>query len=130
MAHSRLESASLEESENAKRWDMGAPGFIYNVTIGVAEPRAEEWLTWMRREHIPEVLQTGLFLKAILVRVRGHEQEGSATFAVQYHCESTQLFERYETEYAPGLQAKSAARFAEDAHAFRTLLEVVETFTD
>jgi len=108
---------------------MGAPTVVYNVTIGVTEQRAEEWLSWMRREHIPEVLKTGLFQKAILVRVRGHEQQGSATFAVQYHCESMQHFERYEKEYAPALRAKSAALFGESAHAFRTLLEVVETFT-
>lgn len=110
--------------------DMGVPGVLYNVTIGVAERRTEEWLGWMRREHIPEVLKTGLFQKAILVRVRGHEQQGSATFAVQYHCESMQHYERYEKEYAPGLQTKSAALFGESVHAFRTLLEVVDTFTN
>jgi len=108
---------------------MAALGLIYNVTIGVTEQRAEEWLSWMRREHIPELLKTGLFQKAILVRVRGHEQQGSATFAVQYYCESMQHYERYENEYAAGLRGKSAALFGESAHAFRTLLEVVETFT-
>lgn len=106
---------------------METPGVIYNVTVGVSEPRAEEWLEWMRREHIPEVMKTGLFLKALLVRVLGHEQ-GSKTYAVQYHCQSMAQFERYENECAPGLQAKSAERFGEDAQAFRTLLEIVESF--
>lgn len=103
------------------------PGIIYNVTINVSENRVDEWLEWMRTEHISQMLATGIFFGATLVRVIGYE-EGGKTFAVQYRCESMQSFERYEKEYAPSMQARSAALFGDDAQAFRTVLEVVETF--
>jgi hypothetical protein len=101
---------------------------IYNVTVNVSEPRVEEWLNWMRGEHIQQMLGTGLFLGATIVRVIGFEQ-GGKTYAIQYRCESMQDFERYEKEFAPTLQARSAELFGEDAQAFRTILEVVESFT-
>ena len=42
--------------------------FIYNVTTHV-EPNIESrWLEWMNEEHIPQMIQTGKFKKAIILR--------------------------------------------------------------
>lgn len=98
---------------------------IYNVTVSVSESRVDEWLSWMRQEHIPAVLGTGLFVSAILVKVIGIEQ-GGKTYAVQYRSESMSNYERYQEEFAPSLQARSAELFGEDAHSFRTVLEIVD----
>ena len=32
---------------------------IYNVTSNIDESIHDEWLNWMRQEHIPQVLGTG-----------------------------------------------------------------------
>lgn len=119
-----LASLSMAGSEEGGAF---MAGIIYNVTINVSEPRVEEWLQWMRNEHIPQMLGTGVFLGATLVRVLGYE-EGGKTYAVQYRCDSMQNFERYEREFASQLQARSAEVFGQDAQAFRTILEVVEMF--
>ena len=42
---------------------------IYNVTVNVSDSRVDEWLSWMRQEHIPAMLGTGLFVSATLVKV-------------------------------------------------------------
>ncbi|MFN4895531.1 MAG: DUF4286 family protein [Pseudomonadota bacterium] len=102
-------------------------GILYNVTVNISEHRVDEWLTWMRSEHIPQMLGTGLFLGATIVRVLAFEQ-GGKTYAVQYRCSSMQDFERYETEFAPGFRSKSEELFGDDAQAFRTILELVENF--
>ena len=34
---------------------------IYNVTVVVNPVVEERWLKWMREEHIPNVMETGLF---------------------------------------------------------------------
>ena len=39
---------------------------IYNVTVTVQNEIVEEWLNWIRLEHIPEVLSTGLFIDSVL----------------------------------------------------------------
>ena len=35
--------------------------YIYNVTVSIEKSLADEWLTWMKTIHIPEVLATGYF---------------------------------------------------------------------
>jgi hypothetical protein len=103
-------------------------GIIYNVTVNVSENRVEEWLKWLREEHIPSLLGLGIFSGATLVRVLGFEQ-GGKTYAIQYRAESMQAFERYEQEYAPALRTQMAELFGDDAQGFRTLLEIVEIFS-
>ena len=43
--------------------------YIYNVTLNVDESIHDEWLQWMSDIHIPEVLRTGKFTKALLSQV-------------------------------------------------------------
>ena len=43
--------------------------YIYNVTIKIDIARADEWLTWMREEHIPEVMATGYFVENRICRL-------------------------------------------------------------
>ena len=98
---------------------------IYNVTVSVSEHRTEEWLEWMRGEHIPEVLNTGKFFEARFTKVMGMEDSGN-TFSIQYRCASYDDLNAYQTEYAHELQQKHIQRFGDDALAFRTLLELIE----
>ena len=37
---------------------------IYNVTVSVEEDFTNDWLHWMKTEHIPEVMDCGVFIKA------------------------------------------------------------------
>ena len=42
---------------------------IYNVTVTLNENIHSRWVEWIRKEHIPEVLSTRLFKKAVLSRI-------------------------------------------------------------
>ena len=42
---------------------------IYNVTIKVQESIKAEWLTWLKAEHIPEVIATGCFTHAVILQL-------------------------------------------------------------
>jgi hypothetical protein len=99
---------------------------IYNVTLSVDEPVHREWLEWMKKVHIPDVMATGLFLDSRIVRVLG-EEEGGVTYAVQYTCADMATYERYKAEHAPRLQAETQKHYGGRIAAFRTLLEVLHT---
>ena len=58
--------------------------YIYNVTINIQEGIQEKWLEWMKNEHIPEMLATGKFTKALMSRVMVEEEMGGFTYSVQY----------------------------------------------
>jgi hypothetical protein len=100
---------------------------IYNVTVNVSEEIHQEWLSWIKEIHIPEVLKTGQFSKATFLRVHALEK-GGITYAIQYLAPSMEHYERYLKDYAPKLQAKTQDAYSDQVHSFRTMLEVLDTF--
>ena len=102
--------------------------YIYNVTINIEEELHDDWLEWMRDEHIPEMLSTGKFSKAIMTRVMVEEQMGGITYSVQYTTESKAMLDAYYEENAASLRGKSK-KFEGKFVAFRTEMEVVGEFS-
>ena len=97
---------------------------IYNVTVKLEKEIAMEWLDWMKQEHIPEMLATGKFSRALMSRVMVEEPMGGITYSVQYTAENREMLQRYYEEDAPEMRAKSKP-FEGKFVAFRTELEVV-----
>lgn len=101
--------------------------YIYNVTINVQEEIHDKWVKWMRQEHIPEMLDTGKFTKALMTKVLVQEPMGGITYSVQYTTESKQLLEQYYKEDAENLREKSK-QFKDKCVSFRTELEIVSKY--
>jgi hypothetical protein len=98
---------------------------IYNVTINVEDSVHDEWLNWMKNEHIPEVMSTGLFVENRMLKVLDDVESGGQTYSIQYTCNSIGDYDRYRENHAAGLQAKTAAKYQDKFVAFRTLLEII-----
>jgi len=101
------------------------PAFIYNVTVKVANEVKDQWLEWMDHEHIPEVMATACFKSYRLLHLEGYDDEEGITFAIQYTCPSSELFEIYQQEHAPALQKKHQKKFDGKFVAFRTILKLI-----
>ena len=97
---------------------------LYNVTINVDLSVHDQWLKWMQTKHINDVLATGKFTSARMVKVLVEEQ-GSVTYSIQYTTESKEKLERYYQEDAPRLRQEGLALFADKMLAFRTELQVM-----
>ena len=100
---------------------------IYNVTVSVEENVKNDWLNWMKTEHIPEVMACGIFTKAQINHVIV-QSDSDNTFAIAYTCSSMKELHQYQIKFAPELQKKHDKKFKEKAIAFRTLMEVIEEF--
>ncbi len=98
--------------------------YIYNVTINIQEDVHDEWVEWMKTQHIPEMLNTGKFVKALMTKVLVNEEMGGITYSVQYTARSKEELKKYYEEDAPQMRAKSAS-FEGKFVAFRTELEVI-----
>ena len=98
---------------------------LYNVTTSLEPAVAAEWLHYMRSTHIPEVMETGFFIKSQLCRLLNEEDDG-ITYAAQYYCLNVEQLEEYQRLCAPALRADMEAQFAGKYVSFRTVLEVVE----
>ena len=97
---------------------------IYNVTINVQEDIHDKWVKWMKEEHIPDMLDTKKFQKALMTKVMVQEPMGGITYSVQYTAKNKEMLERYYSENADDLRAKSKP-FEGKFVAFRTELEVI-----
>lgn len=98
---------------------------IYNVTINIDESVHDQWLQWMRNKHIDDVLSTGLFTSARMVKVLIDEEMGGQTYSVQYFTDSRQKLEDYYKNHASRLRNEGLSLFADKMVAFRTELEVM-----
>lgn len=101
---------------------------IYNVTVNVDESIHEQWYTWMTEKHIPQVMETGKFIKAKMVKVLIVEEMGGTTYSIQYFTESKDKLEQYYKEDAPRLREEGAKLFGDKMLAFRTELELLKEF--
>jgi elongation factor P--beta-lysine ligase len=98
---------------------------IYNVTINIHESVHDQWMTWMQEKHIKDVLATGKFTSARMVKVLIEEEMGGVTYSIQYTTENKELLQRYYIEDAPRLREEGAALFGDKMLAFRTELELI-----
>ena len=97
---------------------------IYSVTVSIDKDAHEEWLNWMKVDHIPKVMATGFFKEYRILRVISHQQEeDSESYNIQYECESMADLHRYQTQHAAELQKEHTDRYEGKFAAFRTLLE-------
>jgi hypothetical protein len=98
---------------------------IYNVTVNIDDSIQHDWVDWMRKVHIPDVLKTGCFHEARFTRVMVDEQMG-ITYSIQYLCPSREVLQHYADNFAPKLQQDVKDRYEGKFNAFRTMLEVVD----
>ncbi|WP_378180665.1 DUF4286 family protein [Aquimarina sp. SS2-1] len=98
--------------------------YIYNVTINIEDTKHDEWLDWMKKKHIPDMLATGKFSKALMTKVLVEEEMGGITYSVQYTTDSKSTLERYYNEDAERLRSETN-KFAGHFVAFRTELEII-----
>ena len=86
----------------------------------------KEWLQWMREVHIPDVMNTGLFMDHKICKLLHEEEDGGVTYAMQYFCKDMDTFREYQTNHAKALQEDHSNRYKDKYVAFRTLMEVIE----
>ncbi len=102
--------------------------YIYNVTINVDESIHDQWINWMQDIHIPEVLATGKFMKALMSEVLVKEDLGGITYSIQYTCSSKELLLSYYQEDAPVLSERIHKKFGNKFGVFRTEMKIVKEF--
>ena len=90
---------------------------VYNVTFSVDKEIADDWLSWMKDEHLPSV--SVLFDSCKMLKVLSHEDEQTFSFAVQFYSTSIQSIEKYS------LNNDVETRFGDRVLAYPTLLEEV-----
>jgi phospholipid N-methyltransferase len=104
--------------------------YIYNVTTNIDESLHDSWLKWMQEKHIPDMLATGKFTKALLSKVLVNEEMGGITYSTQYTCASREILDMYYKEDATKLRTEALEKFGNKFGAFRTEMEITKEFNN
>ena len=99
---------------------------FYNVTCNVAAEIEDEWITWMKEEHLPELMDTGMFKSYTFCKLltEAADNEG-LNFTIQYKLEDLASLEKYSTQFGPALKQKTMDRWGEQVLAYRSVMEEV-----
>ena len=101
---------------------------LYIVRVWVDKEVAEDWREWMRDIHIPEVVETGCFVRAYMTRDEGADTDERIAWVMVYHASSEADYERCKRDFAAALQADHTERYEGRVNASRELLPVHAVF--
>jgi hypothetical protein len=99
---------------------------IYSVTIAIQASIESEWVNWMNKVHVPDVLRTGCFLQSHFYKVLASEDD-ELTYVLQYRCRSLDEYHRYRDNFAPALQKEHSDRFSGRFRGSRQLMDEIGT---
>lgn len=98
---------------------------IYNETFIVDDTIVDEWLNWIKTNHIPAILGTGLFDGYKAYTVLDSPNEG-ITYCLQFHTDNVQRYSDFHYKHMDDIHATHNKQFEERFALFHTLMETVE----
>jgi len=98
---------------------------IYNVSIKTDPEITNDWVNWMKEEHLSEMMQTGLFLDYKMHKLLEQDESEGVTFVVQYHCENIEKYKEYIDHHANRMREKGFQKFGSKFAGFRTVMELL-----
>lgn len=98
---------------------------IYNVTAKVATDKHSAWLQWMREEHIPAILSTGLFSDYRMCRLLEQDDAEGPTYVIQFFTSSLEHYQTFQAVQANALRQRGYDLFGDRFVAFHTVMEVI-----
>jgi hypothetical protein len=99
--------------------------YLYNVTVKVNWSIQEAWVTWMKEQHIPEVIHTGCFTHSRFFKLLDQDETEGPTYIMQYTATHIDHYNNYINTYADALRKKTFDAWGNQFIAFRTLMEEI-----
>ena len=97
----------------------------YNVTYHVAPEIEKQWLEWMNEKHLPEIMATGFFSSAMVLKIYDGFEVMETAYAIQYSAKNHEDLDRFLKENKQKLKLQSLKLFGENVLQFSTQLEVL-----
>ena len=101
---------------------------LYSVTITIDAEIESEWIDWMKRVHVPDVVRTGCFTGSHIYKLIASDA-ANPSYVMQYHCRSLAEYHRYRDNFAAALRKEHFDKFAGRFRGSRQLLEEVAPAT-
>lgn len=98
---------------------------IYSVTVKIDLSVHDEWFSWMKNNHIPDVIATKKFIDYRMFKILVDNESDGITYNIQYSAKTMTDYFDYLNNDAEALQVEHGAKYKDKFVAFRTLLKEV-----
>jgi hypothetical protein len=100
--------------------------FIYSVRVTVNKNIEEEWLKWMKEEHIVNILDTHYFTGSEIYKlVLPDTSEEESTYQINYFFSSMDDYLKYSKSEAQRLRQEHSERFPHKLKISRAVYQII-----
>lgn len=99
---------------------------IFNTTYQVTTNHTDNWIQWIKTEHIPFMLQSEVFIEPQITKIVGSEDETGTSFSVQFKINDMDALVLWHNQYATIFQDKVSSKFGTEVVFFSTVLELLD----
>jgi Domain of unknown function (DUF4286) len=97
----------------------------YNITTKVDWAILTDWLIWVEREHIPEIMDTKLFDQHKIYRLLDQDDQEGPTFTIQYFTSSKERYREYMDSFAFLFQERANNKWKNQFITHHSAMELV-----
>lgn len=98
---------------------------LYNVTVNIEKEVEDDWIRYMKKKHIPDVMNTGLFWNFKFYRILSENEDSGPSYCIQYFLNNMDDYHKYQKEEASQLQREHNEKFEGKFTAHRTVMEEI-----
>tara|TARA_B100000902_G_C27232963_1_gene875884 strand:+ start:969 stop:1277 length:309 start_codon:yes stop_codon:yes gene_type:complete len=96
---------------------------IYSIEICITDDIADKWLNWMLDKHIPDLLNTKLFIKYEFYK--NIKSDKKNLYNIQYYMEDVNKYIEYKKTFAKKFQTEHAEKFKDKFSSQRNLYKEI-----
>ena len=99
---------------------------IYNITTKVQHSIALQWLEWLKKEHVKDVMASNCFTDYKIVKLLEIDEEEGPTYAIQFFADSKALYNFYLEKFAGEMRKRSFEKWGDKFISIRSVMQIVE----
>lgn len=99
---------------------------LYNITFNIEPEIKEEWLSWIKHEYLPYLMDTGSFLELKIFRLLNEIENQGLTYSVLCFSDSLEKVNTYLEVFAPKIVERHNQSFKYKHVSFMTILEQLD----
>jgi hypothetical protein len=98
---------------------------IINQTFNLDASLQQDWLSWLKKVYLPEVMATGFFTDSRIMRLLTEDEENGSTYAVQFSMPTSTYVNISDDDFMLKFENMASLNFGDKVLFFRTVLEVL-----
>ncbi len=99
---------------------------IYNITTKIDRDIEDEWITWQKEVHIPEIMALGFFYDYRFSKLLNPDDADGKIFVIQFYAKERDDYENYSKQHSERITNNAFYKWNNKFLVFESLLGAVQ----